>query len=71
MTCNATAGGITKIPTSRSATAKFITKQFVTVRSLRVVKTDSITSIFPITVTKIRSTKIDTAINLDQPIVFR
>lgn len=46
----ATAGGITKIPTSQSATAKLITKQLVTVRNRRVVSTDNITSVFPITV---------------------
>lgn len=46
----ATAGGITKIPTNQSATARLITKQFVTVLSLRVVSTDKITNVFPITV---------------------
>lgn len=46
----ATAGGITKIPTNQSATARLITKQLVTVRNRRVVSTDNITSVFPITV---------------------
>lgn len=46
----ATAGGMTKIPTSQSATAKLITKQLVTVRNRRVVSTDNITNVFPITV---------------------
>lgn len=46
----ATAGGITKIPTNQSATAKLITKQLVTVRKRLVVSTDKITNVFPITV---------------------
>lgn len=46
----ATAGGITKIPTNQSATAKLITKQLVTVRRRLVVSTDKITNVFPITV---------------------
>lgn len=46
----ATAGGMTKMPTSQSATAKLITKQLVTVRNRRVVSTDNITNVFPITV---------------------
>lgn len=45
-----TAGGITKMPTSQSATARLITKQLVTVRNRRVVNTDNITNVFPITV---------------------
>lgn len=45
-----TAGGMTKIPTSQSATAKLITKRFVTVLNLRVVMTDRITKVFPIIV---------------------
>lgn len=38
------------MPTSQSATAKLITKQFVTVRKRRVVSTARITNVFPITV---------------------
>lgn len=53
MRCTATAGGITKMPTRRSATARLITKQFVTVRRRRVVNTANITRVFPITVTTI------------------
>jgi len=45
--CTATAGGITKIPTSQSATASDITKQFVTVRSLLVVITATIIRVLP------------------------
>lgn len=45
-----TAGGITKIPTSQSATARLITKQLVTVRNRRVVATDRMTKVLPITV---------------------
>lgn len=45
-----TAGGMTKIPTSQSATAKLITNRFVTVLNLRVVMTDRITKVFPIIV---------------------
>lgn len=41
------------MPTSQSVMAKFITKQFVTVRNRLVVNTDSITRVFPITVMKI------------------
>lgn len=46
----ATAGGITKMPTSQSATARLITKQLVTVRKRRVVITAKITSVLPIIV---------------------
>uniref|UniRef100_A0A182J7R4 Uncharacterized protein n=1 Tax=Anopheles atroparvus TaxID=41427 RepID=A0A182J7R4_ANOAO len=52
-----TAGGITKIPTSQSATARLITKQLVTVRRRRVVTTDSITSVLPTTVITISRQK--------------
>lgn len=45
-----TAGGMTKIPTSQSATASEVTKRFVTVRNLLVVMTDRITKVFPIIV---------------------
>lgn len=41
---------MTKIPTSQSATAKLITKRFVTVLNLRVVMTERITKVFPIIV---------------------
>lgn len=71
MTCKATAGGITKIPTSKSATAKLITKQLVTVRSLRVVRTDNITSILPITVTNISSRNIATAKHFGQAMLSK
>lgn len=53
-----TAGGMTKIPTSQSATAKLITKRFVTVLNLRVVMTDKITKVFPIIVITINKQKI-------------
>lgn len=49
----ATAGGITNIPTNQSATANDITKQFVTVRNLLVVKTANMTKVLPMTVTTI------------------
>ena len=39
---------MTKIPTRKSATASDITKQLVTVRSLRVVNTATIIRVFPI-----------------------
>jgi hypothetical protein len=42
-----TFGGITNIPTNQSATARLMTKQFVTVRSRLVVVTAAITSVFP------------------------
>lgn len=45
-----TFGGITNIPTSQSATAKLITKQFVTVRNRLVVITANITNVLPIIV---------------------
>lgn len=45
-----TAGGMTKIPTIQSATARLITKRFVTVLNLLVVMTDKITNVFPIIV---------------------
>lgn len=48
---------MTNIPTSQSATAKLITKQLVTVRSRRVVRTDKITNVFPITVITISTHK--------------
>uniref|UniRef100_A0A8W7PKM2 Uncharacterized protein n=1 Tax=Anopheles coluzzii TaxID=1518534 RepID=A0A8W7PKM2_ANOCL len=44
---------MTKMPTSQSATARLMTKQLVTVRRRRVVITDSMTSVLPITVTTI------------------
>lgn len=56
-----TAGGITKIPTSQSATAKLITKRFVTVRKRLVVKTDKITKVFPMIVITINKQKITTS----------
>lgn len=71
MTCRATAGGITNMPTSKSAEAKLITKQLVTVRSLLVVSIDNMTSIFPITVTNISSRNEATAIIVDQLILFK
>jgi hypothetical protein len=52
-----TAGGITKTPTSQSATASDITKQFVTVRNRLVVITDKITRVFPTTTSIIRRQK--------------
>jgi hypothetical protein len=45
-----TAGGMTKIPTSQSATARLMTKQLVTVRNLRVVKTANMTNVLPMMV---------------------
>ena len=48
-----TAGGKTNIPTSQSATARLITKQFVTVRNRLVVITDAITNVLPMIVTAI------------------
>lgn len=45
-----TFGGITNNPTSKSATAKLITKQFVTVRNRLVVITANITNVLPIIV---------------------
>lgn len=48
---------MTKIPTNQSATAKLITKRFVTVRNLRVVMTDKITKVFPIIVITINKQK--------------
>lgn len=51
--CRATAGGITKMPTNQSATAKDITKQLVTVLNRRVVKIAIITNVLPTTVTTI------------------
>lgn len=55
----ATAGGMTNRPTSQSATARLITKQLVTVRSRRVVNTDKITKVFPITVNTINIQNIE------------
>ena len=56
----ATAGGMTKSPTSQSATARLITKQLVTVRRRRVVSTDKMTSVLPITVTTISTLNMET-----------
>lgn len=53
MSCKATAGGMTKMPTSQSATARDITKQLVTVRSLLVVRIAMMTRVLPTTVTTI------------------
>lgn len=50
-----TAGGMTKVPTIQSATAKLMTKRFVTVRSRLVVMTDRITRVLPIIVMIIKS----------------
>lgn len=50
-----TAGGITKIPTNQSATARLITKRFVTVLNLRVVITERMTKVFPIIVMMINN----------------
>lgn len=55
----ATAGGITKRPTSQSATASDMTKQLVTVRRRRVVSTDNMTNVFPITVNTINIQNIE------------
>ena len=56
----ATAGGMTKSPTSQSATARLITKQLVTVRRRRVVSTDKMTNVLPITVTTISTQNMET-----------
>ena len=53
----ATAGGMTKSPTSQSATARLITKQLVTVRRRR---TDKMTNVLPITVTTISTQNMET-----------
>lgn len=59
-----TAGGITNIPTSQSASARLMTKQFVTVRKRRVVNTDKMTNVLPIIVTMMRRQKSKTIPNL-------
>lgn len=51
---------MTQVPTSQSVMAKLRTKQFVTVRRRRVVKTDKITSVLPTTVTNISSINMAT-----------
>lgn len=56
--CTATAGGITKMPTKRSATARLITKQFVTVRRRRVVIIAIITNVLPSIVITMSTQKI-------------
>lgn len=52
-----TAGGITKMPTNQSATARLITNRLVTVLKRRVVMTDKITKVFPIIVMIINKQK--------------
>lgn len=52
-----TAGGITKMPTSQSATARLITNRLVTVLRRRVVMTDKITKVLPIIVMIINKQK--------------
>lgn len=64
----ATAGGITNNPTSQSATARLITKQFVTVRNRLVVSTDKMTSVFPITVITISMMNTVVKHSFSQPI---
>lgn len=59
------------MPTSQSVMAKFITKQLVTVRRRRVVRTARMTSVLPTTVTRMMTRKTATASDLGHAMLTR